>query len=333
MTTSLVAIDYSRPIEPIFEMPSRAGTIHSVFRQAINIALDDTVLTLLGDRLPRMPNSVRLPSAVVEEQVRYLQPGMDVQVGSGKLLIPACHFSLRLPETPPWEPRPEIAACHWHHKTVAQHTSQLAHYLIDRQQQEGLASLLGPLLLGQQVQETPLTLMALPKLRMLAQAGWQRDNMGIEEATRGLAGLGPGLTPSGDDALGGFAAVMVLLSSHLSADSTFRGHIAAIIAAVARPRTTTLSGVLLAHAACGEVAEPLGKMLLALALPTEERAGASPAPTFRTCRGDPCGRPAILHAANHLLAFGSTSGSDTLLGVLLGLRALEGDIGNDLHRQ
>jgi hypothetical protein len=307
MVVSLVATDYSRPMRPVFELPARAGTIHSVFRQAINITLDDTVLTLLGDKLPRMPNSVQLPSDVLEELTLCLQPGMDVRVGSGRLLIPAYDFSLRLPETPPWEPRPEMAACHWHRKTVAQHTSLLVRYLIDQHQQEGLAPLLEPLLLGQQVQETPLTSMALPKLRMLVQAGWRRDTTGIEEATRGLAGLGPGLTPSGDDVLGGFASVMVLLSSHLSADSAPRDHLAATIAAVARPRTTMLSGVLLAHAACGEVAEHLGKLLLALALTTEEQAGAS---------------PAILRAADHLLAFGSTSGSDTLLGVLLGLRAL-----------
>ncbi len=333
MVVSLLAIDYSRPMLPVFEMPARAGTIHSVFRQAINIALDDTILTLLSDKLPRMPNSVQLPSAVVEELMLRLRPGMDVRAGSGRLLIPACDFSLHLPETPPWEPRPEMAACHWHRETVAQHMSLLAHYLIEQHQQEGLAPLVEPLLVGQQLQETPLTSMALPKLRMLVQAAWRRDTMGIEEATRGLAGLGPGLTPSGDDALGGFAAVMVLLSSHLSADSAPRDHIAATIATVARPRTTALSGALLVHAACGEVAEHLGKLLLALALPTEERAGASPAPTYTKCRGDPCGRPAILHAADQLLAFGSTSGSDTLLGVLLGLRALEGDFGNDLHRQ
>jgi hypothetical protein len=334
-------------MRPVFERPARTGTIHSVFRQAINIALDDTVVTLLGGKLPRMPNSVKLPSAVVEGLMLCLRPGMDVCAGSGRLLIPDCDFSLHLPETAPWEPRPEMAACHWHRETVAQHTRLLAHYLIDQHQQEGLAPLLGPLLLGQQVQETPLTSMALPKLRMLVQAGWQRDNTGIEEATRGLAGLGPGLTPAGDDVLGGFAAVMVLLSSHLSADSAPRDHIAASIAAVARPRTTKLSSVLLAHAACGEVAEHLGKMLLALALPTEKWAGASLVSTFRTCsrnpawgagipiyRGtDPCGHPAVLRAADQLLAFGSTSGRDTLLGVLLGLRALEGEFGSDLHRQ
>src|SRR5260370_35086927 len=112
--------------------------------------------------------------------------------------------------------------------------------------------------------------MAMPMQQMLSLATWQQDIEGVEAATRGLAGLGPGLTPSGDDALGGFAAVMALLSSQLSADAEPRKQVATVIASAAKSRTTVLSATLLAHAARGEVAEQLGKLLLTLTLPTEE---------------------------------------------------------------
>jgi hypothetical protein len=52
-------------------------------------------------------------------------------------------------------------------------------------------------------------------------------------------------------------------------------------------------------------------MLLALAFPIEQS-------------------EQVLQAAQRVLAFGATSGSDTLLGVLLGLQTLEGAIGDDL---
>jgi uncharacterized protein DUF2877 len=307
MSASLVAVDYSRPIQPMFEQGQRAGTIHSVFHKAMNIALDDTMLALLSCELPRMPNSVRVPSFVAQKLLPQLRPGMEVEVGNERLLIPACNFSLHLPETPAWEPRPDITAHHWHRQAVAQHVRLLAHYLAGQPQQGGLAPLIGPLLLGQPAPETPLSRMALPGLRMLALASWRQDIASVEEATRGLAGLGPGLTPSGDDALGGFAAVMALLSPRLSSDAASRKHIAAAIAAVARPRTTALSSVLLAHAARGEVAEQLGTLLLTLTLPAEAS-------------------KAVLNAAYHVLAFGANSGGDTLLGMLLGLRTLEGEI-------
>jgi uncharacterized protein DUF2877 len=306
LTVSLVAVDYSRPIQPMFEQVSRIGTIHSVFSKAMNIALDGTLLALLSTELPHMPNSVRLPTSVTKELLPNLRPGMEVRVGDDRLHIPAHNLSLRLPETLAWEPRPDITAYQWHRETVAQHVCSLAHFVADKPQQGGLTPLVRPLLLGQSTQETPLSQMALPKLQLLAQESWRQNIVGVEEATRRLAGLGPGLTPSGDDVLGGFAAIMALLSPQLSADAASRKHIAATIAAVARPRTTALSSVLLAHAARGEIAEQMGALLLTLTHPAEE---------FK----------AVWNAADRVLAFGASSGGDTLLGMLLGLRTLEGE--------
>ena len=304
MSISLIVMDYSRPAQRIFELPPREGSIHSIFRRAMNIAIDDTMLTLLSSELPRMPNSIRLSSRRLEELLRGARPGLKVQVGDGRLLIPTCNFSLRLSEAPPWEPRPALAACRWHRETVAWHTLLLARHLDSRPQPGGLMPLLGPLLLGQREPDLPLARVALPRLLLLARASSRHDREGIEEATRGLAGLGPGLTPAGDDALAGFAAVMALLSPYISVDAAPGNSIAETIAISARTRTTALSASLLAHAARGEVAEYLGSLLLALALPTEAS-------------------ETVLFTADCLLAFGATSGGDTLLGTLLGLRVLE----------
>ncbi len=305
MVVSLIAVDYSRPIQPIFLQESRIGTVHSIFNKATNISFDETLLALLSDELPRMPNSVRLRSVVIDELLQNLKPGMEVCVGYNTFAIPILSFSFQLTHTSLWEPRPDVNAYQWNRETVVLHTRLLSQFLAYKQLQGGLAPLVEPLFLEQPLQETPLSQMAMPNLRLLAQAGWQQNIAGIEEATRGLAGLGPGLTPSGDDVLGGFAAVMALLSTQLSADFKSRRHIALKIAEVAIPRTTKLSGILLEFASLGEVSEQLGTLLLTLMLPAEE---------FET----------VLKAADRVLAFGASSGGDTLLGMLLGLRALEG---------
>ncbi len=52
MSASLVAVDYSRPIQPLLQQAPRIATIHSVFQRAVNIALDDTMLALLSSELP-----------------------------------------------------------------------------------------------------------------------------------------------------------------------------------------------------------------------------------------------------------------------------------------
>jgi hypothetical protein len=156
---------------------------------------------------------------------------------------------------------------------------------------------------GSWCSQATLAQMALPALRALALATQKQDIAGVVEAAQRLAGLGPGLTPSGDDTLAGFAAVIALLGAQLSTDAAPREHIAAAIAATARPRTTMLSATLLAHAAHGEVAEPLGDLLLALVQPGAEH-------------------ETLFQAAARLLSLGATSGCDALLGVLLGLQAL-----------
>ncbi len=307
MAVSLKAVDYSRPIQFFFSREPRFGTIHSVFNKATNITFDETLLTLLSDELPRMPNSVRLHSVMTDHLFPNLQPGMQVRIDNDTLAIPACNFSFYLTDTTLWEPRPDVTIYQWNAKTVAQHTRLLSEFLAKKQLQVGLAPLVGSLLLQQPQQETPLSRMAMPKLRLLARASWLQNISGIEEAAYGLAGLGPGLTPSGDDVLAGFAAVMALLSPILSADALSRKSFASIIAEVAKPRTTKLSGVLLDYASRGEVSEQFGTLLQTLTLPIEES-------------------KTVLKAADRVLAFGASSGGDTLLGILLALRVLEGEI-------
>lgn len=139
------AIDYSRPIQPIFLQEPRVGTIHSVFNKAANITFEETLLSLLSDELPRMPNSVRLHSVVTDELLPKLQPGMEVCVGNDTLVIPTCNFSFHLSDISLWEPRPDVNKYLWNRKTVAKHTYLLTQFLAKKQHQDGLAPLVGSL--------------------------------------------------------------------------------------------------------------------------------------------------------------------------------------------
>ncbi len=324
MTLTLEALDYSRPVQPLFTQATRAGFIHSIFPKALNIVVDDTIFVLLSAEVSRMPNSARLPACIMEQLYAKLSPGAEVCVGNGTLSIPMLDLSIHLPDKAGWEPVPMIAAHSWRHETVTRHAQLLARHLAQRAQQDGLAPLVKPLLLHQEIQETPLAKIALPLLRLLLQASRDRDIANVEKAARGLAGLGPGLTPSGDDTLGGFIGVLALLSFQAGPDTIQWGRtptrgiptcgltpppymksdrpLATIIADAARPCTTLLSATLLAHAARGEMAEHVGELLMALTQPEEETA-------------------TVLQAAERVLAYGACSGGDTLLGLLLGLQA------------
>jgi hypothetical protein len=299
-----VAADFSRPVQPLFEGPPREGRIHSRVRQAVYLVLDGTVLALLSASLPRMPNSIRLAPGQDATLLPMLKPGMGLVAHAGALHIPGCGAMLALPATQPWEPRPRLVFGPDSGPLLRQRAKLLVGYLAGAEVHDGLAPLAGALLLGLPDPETPLARASLPALRALIRSTLRRDLDGVAAAAKHLAGLGPGLTPSGDDTLAGFAAVLALFGAAPNTDDPAHVRIAATIAAVAAPCTTPLSGALLIHAARGEVAEPLGDLFHTFAQPD--------APS-----------QAIIDCAQRVLAHGATSGGDVLLGIGLAMHALE----------
>jgi len=137
----------------------------------------------------------------------------------------------------------------------------------------------------------PLSRAALPALAHLAAATSARDAAGCLAAARSLLGLGPGLTPAGDDCLVGW------LAGAWTAGAAGRRLAAAAgpgLLAAATDLTGRLSRAFLAAAVSGEVAEPVHGFALR---PDEARLVG-------------------------LLALGATSGADLLAGYLLARAAL-----------
>ncbi len=113
---------------------------------------------------------------------------------------------------------------------------------------------------------------------------------------QGLIGLGPGLTPSGDDLLGGCMIALHALGQERIAQAL--GH---LVLTQAPERTTTVSLAHLRCAAEGQGAEALHDTIRVLCAGSNEG--------FRLC-------------LDRIAAIGATSGWDALAGVYLALRAL-----------
>jgi len=131
---------------------------------------------------------------------------------------------------------------------------------------------------------------------------WQRGARDeLVAVARGLCGLGPGLTPAGDDWLAGW-----LLAQHLSED--LRGlrltagwyDLEGLIADITADRTTTLSRAFLECAAAGKADETWHALLSALA---EEPMTSLP----------------VSQSTDAILAHGDTSGAAMLAGFLAGM--------------
>jgi hypothetical protein len=146
-------------------------------------------------------------------------------------------------------------------------------------------------LYGEGVPHSAFTLPGLPTgpggpLAALRGAVRRADlDAALRTATR-LIGLGPGLTPAGDDVMAGTIAGLVLLG-HPSAE-----RFAAAVYSLAVGRTTELSRALLRHAACGRVSGEYAAVLHGLV-----------------------GERPLAPAVAGLLATGSTSGRAMALGL------------------
>jgi Protein of unknown function (DUF2877) len=122
-----------------------------------------------------------------------------------------------------------------------------------------------------------------------------RRDAHLKTAVRGLIGLGPGLTPSGDDVLAG-----ALLGLHATGNAILAAQLGAHVAAASVDGTSPLSAAFLRCAIDGETSAPLHQALSAAFTNTDW--------------------PTTLDTLNHI---GHTSGWDHFAGGLLALTAVQ----------
>jgi hypothetical protein len=128
-------------------------------------------------------------------------------------------------------------------------------------------------------------------------AGGITDPISYHRAVARLVGLGPGLTPTGDDLLVALVATSRRLASADVLPTAAADEFAAAVAALPAGLTTTVAHALLSQAAEGRFPEPLAAFVGAL--------------------GDPAvDRESLARLVERLVATGAHSGADWLAGVV-----------------
>jgi uncharacterized protein DUF2877 len=127
----------------------------------------------------------------------------------------------------------------------------------------------------------------------------RRNRRSLKVVTSSLAGLGPGLTPAGDDFLAGVLLALALTQEH-RADADL-AEIAGLLLETAAPRTHEISAAYLRAAHAGETSEQWHALIRTLSAGNTAEAAA---------------------AAETVMRFGETSGADMLAGFLVGMGAI-----------
>jgi hypothetical protein len=239
-----------------------------------------------------------LPDAL-DWQANGLRTG-DAASSDCEHLHVAGRFRFDLADAVAWRPTPVPAG--WNVATLAAGLAVLANRAAAESVADGFAPLVAALATDRRedhemaASRAPLSRFAWPAIASLA--GWlaSRRNAAPPEAAEVLIGLGPGLTPSGDDLIGG-ALIALRALGHLGAAS----RLAAWALPLARQRTGIISVAQLACAASGEGSAALHDLIAALLTP---------------------GAPGLAEAIAALAAIGHSSGWDALAGVALAASAV-----------
>ena len=258
-----------RPARVLFSVPA------AVYLQVPTERGGDVVGVLTSDAA-RLPLGCILFRASNGRPLVGLPPGAPAEVGGGRIVV----GDLAVSAAAWWDPRPRLP--------------RPRPALLP----EGVRQLRNALY-GEGVPHSAFTLPGLPTgpggpLAALRGAVRRADLDAALRTSGRLVGLGPGLTPAGDDVMAGTVAGLVLLG-HPAAQ-----RFAAGVYALAGGRTTELSRALLRHAAAGRVSGEYAAVLHGLV-------GERPL------------RPAI--AA--LMATGSTSGRALALGLSTAIDLVE----------
>jgi hypothetical protein len=309
MTTLPVAF-VSESAVPVLRAKNLDWRVHSVFRQALNIAAGDRLIAVAPQSAGGLPNGIAVSGAPDFRALGLLE-GMQVNGGWPRFELPQAGVRLDLSRAWAWSPRLPAGSIDPGDGAMRRRVEAAAHVVAARATRVGFAQcieLLRPVAVGAaagfgggwaaepgSAEDTGSSAAraGMRSIEAMRRAVADGDRAGVLDATDELIGLGDGLTPSGDDFLVGLTAALRATGHELA------GPIATH-AAERASGTTDIARVALEHASRGEYAERIHEVIGALARSDET--------TLRI-------------QIERALSWGASSGADSLLGVLVALEA------------
>ena len=275
------------------------GSVHSVYRQACNIELDDGgLLTLLGREPGNVPHGIRCALPEPADFQAWLRPAQAVEADGLSLRIPEAGIAIDLSAAARWRCGLHGCAIDRHAEPTGRALRSVRAVLREQAPRSGFALLL----LHDAASKSPLDEAMQRRLEQtlpaLSCAGSNLDCDAAAHALARLAGLGPGLTPSGDDFIVGYLAA---LYSRWACEPWLWPYLRGLSGPVRQfaLRANLISRQYMLNALAEEFSESLTQVVLGVAVHDDLWLRESTA---------------------RLLRVGHSSGADSLLGLLFGLR-------------
>ncbi len=263
-------------------------------------------MTLLDSVAGNLPQGIRLKTHSGFSFHNYhIQPRQTISCRAGILSIEGAALSVDLRTARKWRADLTTMQIVLAHRATHRAWETAWATLCANRPQHGLAPLAGESFTLEEgfalyAGAPPLARKAAPAMTALLQATQMLDSNAACASIKPLIGLGPGVTPSGDDFLIGYLAALWSTAGRGPQRRAFLSAIGAQIAQLAA-HTNTISRAYLLHAGGGDVSEWLAALIQAIG------AGKTPA--------------AVQPLAARAIQVGHTSGADSVTGLLAGLKA------------
>lgn len=265
------------------------GRVRAIYRAAVYLDLEPSggLLVLAIDAVGGVPGGI-LIGGIADLRQLGIDRGAELRPSAGGWSIASAGIEIQVAGARTWSPSLPDAARPTATPELRFSLALAREIAAHRAPVGGLA----PMLVAGHEPDDPWLVVARSFVGRQLDALAAGDVASAVEPTLDLIGLGTGLTPSGDDYLVG------LLAALEAAADPLHSSLATAIASGVRGRTTAVGEALIGHAVCGEFTERLHDVLVALAN----------------------GRPRDLtRSIERAMAYGATSGSDTLVGLFCGL--------------
>lgn len=286
-----------------------SGIVHSVFRRACNLRLQShELLTLLPSDHGNVPQGIRLNTSSHPIFLDFFRVGQPVACRNGILRIDGSDLSIDLRSARPWLVDLKRSHIDLRRQAQAQCWRVAWSELRTSRRKGGLSRIMDGFPLSQEPRPDSATSEILSEQAIHAIPALLQStrDFQLEEASvciQTLIGLGPGLTPSGDDFLVGFLAGLWCTVGYNPSRMRFLLALGAELLEMSRC-TNEISGAYLRSAAKGQVSEPIATL-------AQQMHQAHSMSNVRA-------------ATQAALQVGHTSGSDGVFGMLLGCLAWRG---------
>ena len=269
------------------------GTIHSVFDQACNIQLDEhNLITFISSELPDYPSAIKLNIAQNQKLSSLgFKKGMKVFLNKDEIRIPDISFSIKLTGAKIWDSSPLFARSKVSEEVLKKNIKDIRKLTLEYGKIGGMASVI----IVEKCVNNSYKDFVIESIEKLESGIKHFDCKTITEASNGLIGFGPGLTPAADDFLLGVMASLYYIGKYFGNHLRILKKITGSIIINFHGRTTLVSEVILRNGSKARFSELIKDLMLALVNKTT-----------------------VYEECINLINTGETSGSDIISGIVFG---------------